>query len=241
MMPNKSLRKKLIESAFEKKIGHVGSALSCLDTVNYLYDNIITKDDIFILSKGHGAMALYLALEKQGKKPDWTMHPELDEEKGIYATTGSLGHGLPIAIGRAYARKLSGKGRVFVLLGDGEMAEGSVWESLILANRFKLDNLYILIDWNKYGGLTDDVKKLFDFDGDSLAARVRAFGFNVLKIDGHDEKQLESLKTLHDARTVVILDTIKGKGVDVLEKTHFHGYYFHQNPDEYKKALDALS
>jgi len=241
MMPNKSLRKKLIENAFEKKMGHVGSALSCLDTVNYLYDNIITKDDIFILSKGHGAMALYLALEKQGKKPDWTMHPELDEEKGIYATTGSLGHGLPIAIGRAYARKLSGKGRVFVLLGDGEMAEGSVWESLILANRFKLDNLYILIDWNKYGGLTDDVKKLFDFDGDSLAARVRAFGFNVLKIDGHDEKQLESLKTLHDARTVVILDTIKGKGVDVLEKTHFHGYYFHQNPDEYKKALDALS
>ena len=241
MIPNKPLRKKLIENAFEKKMGHVGSALSCLDAVNYLYDNIITRDDIFILSKGHGAMALYLALEKQGKKPDWTMHPELDEEKGIYATTGSLGHGLPIAIGRAYARKLSGKGRVFVLLGDGEMAEGSVWESLILANRFKLDNLYILIDWNKYGGLTDDVKKLFDFDGDSLAARVRAFGFNVLKIDGHDEKQLESLKALHDARTVVILDTIKGKGVDVLEKTHFHGYYFHQNPDEYKKALDALS
>src|SRR3989338_6132196 len=198
MIPNKPLRKKLIENAFEKKMGHVGSALSCLDAVNYLYDNIITRDDIFILSKGHGAMALYLALEKQGKKPDWTMHPELDEEKGIYATTGSLGH--------------------------GEMAEGSVWESLILANRFKLDNLYILIDWNKYGGLTDDVKKLFDFDGDSLAARVRAFGFNVLKIDGHDEKQLESLKALHDARTVVILDTIKGKGVDVLEKTHFHGY-----------------
>ncbi len=240
-MINKDLRKKLIENAFEKKLGHVGSALSCLDAVNYIFDNLMTQDDIFILSKGHGAMALYLALEKHGKKPDWNMHPELDEEKGIYATTGSLGHGFPIAIGRAYARKLKGKGRVFVLLGDGEMAEGSIWESLILANRLKLDNLFIFIDWNKYGGLTDDVKTLFDFDGDSLANRVRAFGFNVLRINGHDEHDLSSIKSLQDPQTIILLDTIKGKGVDILEKTHAHSYYFHQNPEEYKKALDALS
>lgn len=238
-MINKELRKKLVQNVYEKKMTHVGSALSCLDTINYLYDHVLTKDDIFILSKGHGAIALYTVLEKHGKKPDWTMHPEIDEEKGIYATTGSLGHGLPIAIGRAFGKKLKGKGRVFVLLGDGEMAEGSVWESLILANRFKLDNLHIFVDWNKYAGLTDDVKELFDFDSDTLATRMRAFGFNVQKINGHDEHDLKLISHGLDARTIFLLDTIKGKGVDVLEKTHFHGYSF--TPEEYQKALNELN
>lgn len=238
-MINKELRKKLVQNVYEKKMTHVGSALSCLDTIDYLYEHVMTKDDIFILSKGHGAIALYTVLEKHGKKPDWTMHPEIDEDKGIHATTGSLGHGLPIAIGRAFGRKLNGKGRVFVLLGDGEMAEGSIWESLILANRFKLDNLHIFIDWNKYGGLTDEVKELFDFDGDSLSSKVRAFGFNVQKINGHDEHDLKLIKHTLDPKTIFLLDTIKGKGVEVLEKTHFHGYSF--TPEEYQKALDALS
>ena len=241
MIPNKSLRKRLIENAFEKKMGHVGSALSCLDFIDYLFKNILTEKDVFILSKGHGAMALYMALEDTGKKPEWTMHPELDESKGISATTGSLGHGLAIGLGRAYAKKINGEGRVFVLLGDGEMAEGSVWESLILANRFKPDNLFIFVDWNKYGGLTDDVKKLFDFDGEDLAKKVRAFGFKARIINGHDQQELSSIKKLLNADTITILDTIKGKGVDVLEQTHFHGYYFHTNPEEYKKAIEKLS
>lgn len=240
-MINKHLRKKLIEKAYEKKLGHLGAALSCLDAVDFIFDNCMKPEDIFILSKGHGAMALYTALDKHGKKPDWVMHPELNEEKGIYATTGSLGHGLPIAIGRAYAKKLKGAGEVFVLLGDGEMAEGSIWESLILANRLKLDNLHIYIDWNKYGGLTDDVKMLFDFDGEGLAQRVRAFGFKAIILNGHNETELKQLRQFKDARTIFILDTIKGKGVPILEQTHFHGYYLHQNPEEYKKALDALS
>lgn len=241
-MINKELRKKLVENAHERKMGHVGSALSCLDAISYLYDHVMAKEDIFILSKGHGAMALYTVLEKHGKKPDWTMHPSIDEERGIYATTGSLGHGLPIAIGRAFAKNLKGhgSGRVFVLLGDGEMAEGSVWEGLILANRFKLNNLYILIDWNKYGGLDDGTKTMFGFDGEDLSHKVRAFGFKALKINGHDEKELELLKNAFDSETIVILDTVKGKGVEILEKTHFHGYYFHQNQEEYLKALDAF-
>ena len=105
MIPNKELRKKLIENIYEKQMKHVGPALSCLDIIDYLYANVLKQDDIFILSKGHGAIALYTVLEKHGKKPDWLMHPELDEEKGIHATTGSLGHGLPIAIGRTFAYK----------------------------------------------------------------------------------------------------------------------------------------
>lgn len=238
-MINKELRKKLLKHVFEKKMTHVGSALSCLDTINYLYKNVMNQDDIFILSKGHGAIALYTVLEEHGKKPEWVMHPEIDEKNGIYATTGSLGHGLPIAIGRAYARKLAGKGRVFVLLGDGEMAEGSVWESLILANRLKLGNLFIFVDWNKYGGLTDEVKELFDFDASTLSSRIRAFGFNVQRIDGHSEKDLSLISHVLDSKTIFLLDTVKGKGVDVLEKTHFHGYSF--TPEEYQKAIDALN
>ena len=242
IIPNKELRKKLIENANEKKLSHVGSALSCLDFVNYLYDNVLLEDDIFILSKGHGAMALYTALERKGKKPQWNMHPEIDEKNGIYATTGSLGHGFPIALGRAFAKKFERKkGKVYVLLGDGEMAEGSIWETLILANRFKLDNLHIFVDWNKYGGLTDEVKELFDFDKESLAQRIRAFGFKTTVINGHDENELKLIKSFNDPKTIFILDTVKGKGVDILEKTHFHGYLFHQNPEEYKKTFESLS
>ena len=240
-MINKELRKKLIENGFNRKMGHIGSALSCLDCIDYLFDNVLKEEDIFILSKGHGAMALYTVLEKHGKKPDWFMHPELNEEKGIYATTGSLGHGFPIAVGRAYAKKLKGKGRVFVLLGDAELAEGSTWEAFILANRFKLDNLFIFVDWNKYGGLTDSVKEILDFDGENLAAKIRAFGFKTISINGHDEKELRLISEIKEGGTVVILDTVKGKGVEFLEKNPFHGYYFHMNPEVYKKALEDLS
>ncbi len=236
---NKEIRKKLIENAFNKKLGHVGSALSCIDCIEYLFDNIMNEDDIFILSKGHGAMALYSVLEKRGIESDWNMHPELDEEKGIYATTGSLGHGFPIAIGRAFGKKLKGKGRVFVLLGDGELSEGSVWEAFILANRFKLDNLHIFIDWNKYGGLDDSVKDLFNFDGESIPAKLRAFGFESVIINGHDEKELRLIKEL-DSKTVVVLDTIKGKGVKLLEETHFHAINFAANVEDYERALKDL-
>ena len=240
MKYNQDLRKKLIENAFNKKMGHVGSALSSLDCINYLFDQVMASDDIFILSKGHAAMALYTVLEKYGKKPDWTMHPELNEEKGIYATTGSLGHGLPIAIGRAYAKKIKGTGKVFVLLGDCELAEGSIWEAFLLLNRLKLDNIFVFIDWNKYGGLTDSVSETVGLDGENIASKLRAFGFNTIILDGHDEKELKTINQLKDGKTIVILDTIKGKGVETLEKTHFHGYYFHQNPEEYKKALADL-
>ena len=236
---NKEIRKKLIENAFNKKLGHVGSALSCIDCIEYLFDNIMNEDDIFILSKGHGAMALYSVLEKKGIESDCNMHPELDEEKGIYATTGSLGHGFPIAIGRAFGKKLKGKGRVFVLLGDGELSEGSVWEAFILANRFKLDNLHIFIDWNKYGGLDDSVKDLFNFDGESIPAKLRAFGFESVIINGHDEKELRLIKEL-DSKTVVVLDTIKGKGVKLLEETHFHAINFAANVEDYERALKDL-
>ena len=130
---NKNLRKKIIEKGYELKNGHLGSALSCVDTIKYLYDEVIGENDLFILSKGHGSLALYSVLESKGKKVSWREHPEIKEEEGIYATTGSLGHGVPIGLGRAFAKKLRGdEGKVYVLIGDGEIEEGSNWESFII-------------------------------------------------------------------------------------------------------------
>ena len=240
-MLNKDLRRRIVEGSKEYKLGHCGSALSCLDTINYLYKNVLTKDDIFILSKGHGSMALYTVLEKhKGIKMDWTMHPELDEEKGIFATTGSLGHGLPIAVGRAFAKKLKKvPGNVYVLLGDGEMAEGSVWEALLIANNLKLDNLVILVDVNKYGA----VYPIADITSDTietLQKKIAAFIPSTCVIDGHDESELEQIKKTPPGPSAIILDTIKGKGLDFLEQSHAHGFNFFFEPEKYVEAMEKL-
>lgn len=236
---NKDLRKKIIEKGCEFKLGHFGAALSCVDCISYLYDNVLTIQDIFILSKGHGAPALYAKLEEMGKNVNWKEHPELDEKSGIYATTGSLGHGLPIAVGRAYAKRLKGdNGKVYVLLGDGEIQEGSNWEALMIASKLKVD-INVLIDWNKYSA-TDSIESTLCLDAKDLSRKLTAFGCNTYIINGHDEKELEKLKELGEGLNAVILDTIKGKGVRLLEQSHDHVYYWHLNPEEYKKALEDL-
>ena len=235
---NKELRRRILEKGYQNDLSHYGSALSCVDAIKYLYDYILNEKDVFILSKGHGAMALYAVLESKGKNPSWKLHPELDEKEGIYATSGSLGHGLPIATGRAFAKKLKGeKGRVYVLTGDGEMQEGSNWEALMIANSLNL-NLTLLVDWNKYQSI-ERLKDRFKIDGKSLEKKLRSFGFKTKIIDGHSIEGLRNIGKLRDGCNAIILDTIKGKGVSILEKDSPHTYSW-KNKEEYLSCLKEL-
>jgi len=238
---NKGLRKRILEKGYEMQQGHYGSAFSCLDCIKYLYDHVLDmENDKFILSKGHGEMALFSVLESKEQKPTWTVHLNYNKSEGIYATTGSLGHGLPISVGYALTKKIQGKkGQIYVLLGDGEMEEGSNWEALTIANRLKIDNLNLLIDWNKYQGV-GLVKEIGDLDNKTLAKKLVAFGCNISEINGHDEKELTHLKYLEKGLNAVILNTVKGKGIKLLEKKHIHSYRWHRHPNEYEKALKEL-
>jgi transketolase len=235
---NIELRKKILEKGYQNNMSHYGSALSCVDAIKYLYDNVLKEEDVFILSKGHGAMALYAVLESKGKNPDWTEHPELNEKKGIYATTGSLGHGLPIATGRAFAKKIKGeKGRVYVLTGDGEMEEGSNWEAMMIANSLKV-NLNILVDWNKYQAI-GDVDETTNINGKSLEKKLSSFGFKTKIINGHTINGLKHLKELEEGCNAIILNTIKGKGISILEREHNHVYNW-KNEEEYLRDFKEL-
>lgn len=240
MTDNKRLIKKIVEKSCNCKLGHCGSALSCVDFINYLYKNILQEKDIFILSKGHASMALYAVLEEHGKSPEWTMHPELDEEKGIYATTGSLGHGLPIAVGRAFGKKIKNDGgKVYVLMGDCEMAEGSVWEAFSIAKNLNVENLLVFIDFNKYGAVYP-VDKSICSDINSLKKKIEAFGFKTTILNGHDEEQLSRIKQIEPGLNAFILDTIKGKGIDFLEESHAHQFNFFFEPEKYKEIMEKL-
>lgn len=240
-MINKDLRKKIIEKGFKHKHGHYGSSMSCVDTVAYLHRNVMKENDIFIMSKGHGAPALHVVSEEMGLKPKWTIHLELNEKDGVMATGGSLGNGLSIALGRAYAKKLKGDGgKVYCLLGDGEMQEGIIWESLNIAKKLNIDNLIVLVDWNKYQAI-DSIEEIMGEGYDTLKNKLTAFGYNVSRINGHDNNELKMLDWLGKGLQAVILDTIKGYGVPFLEKnpTH-HVLYMHEHPEVMKEALEAL-
>jgi len=181
---------------------------------------------------------LYAVLEQQGKKPTWNMHPDYDPKNGIYATTGSLGHGLPIAVGMAFAKKQKNDGgKIYVMVGDGEMQEGSNWEALDLAKLLDV-NLNIIVDWNKYQAI-GSLNETSYGGGLSLFDKFKSFGCDTFLIGGHDKKELSNLNNLEDGLSAVILSTTKGKGVDVLEKNHAH--VWSQNQEEYFKSLEVLN
>lgn len=165
----KELVKRLVEIAYETKNKHLASGLSALPIINGIYSKM-EEGDIFILSKGHGNLGLYPVLEKYGKSPNMNKaHPDIDQENGIYCTTGSLGHGLPIAVGTALGKKMKKeKGIIRVLLGDGECLEGTTFESLTIAEGLNLDNLEVYVDNNEYQAIdrtlypaVDKLKKAF--------------------------------------------------------------------------------
>jgi len=221
--------------------GHLASAFSLIEILRVLYEDVLRFDparpqwparDRCILSKGHGCMALYAILHDKGFFPESELqkfcqsdgilggHPERGKVPGVEASTGSLGHGLSIGVGIALnARYEMADYRVFVIIGDGESNEGSIWEGAMSAAKHRLNNLCVVVDYNKQQsyGATSEVLELEPF-----ADKWSSFGFAVAEVDGHDVNHLRSIfrgiPLDHDKPTAVICHTIKGKGIPDLER-----------------------
>ena len=237
---SKGLRKTIIQTVESGRRGHIPSAFSIVEILRILYDEVLSFDpknpgwpdrDRCILSKGHGCLASYAILAEKGFFPSEELtrycerdsilggHPERGKVPGIEASTGSLGHGLSIGIGMALnARYERNPYRTFVILGDGELNEGAIWEGALCASKHKLSGLTAIIDYNKrmtYGSTSEVL------DVEPLASKWVSFGFEVREADGHD---LDSLRAafqalpLHPEKpSCIICHTIKGKGVPLLE------------------------
>ena len=241
---------------------HIASILSVADIIAVLYSDVLRYDpqdpkmperDRFILSKGHAGAAIYAALAESGFfDPEQLKthyqngsilsgHVSHKGVPGVEFSTGSLGHGLPVAAGMAQAAKMdSREHRVYVVLGDGECDEGSVWEAALFANHFGLNNLVAIIDHNKMQSLDfcENTLKLSPF-----AEKWRSFGWNALQVDGHDHN---ALRTAFDEAkrsekpTVIIADTVKGKGISFMEFDILWHYRFPHDGWEYDDALKEL-
>jgi transketolase len=213
------LRQKTFEAFIQHGEAHLGGSFSMIEMLIALYEVILKDNDKFILSKAHASFPLCLLLKEKGLNPELSTHLEIDPDNGIHCTTGSLGHGLPIATGMALARKyLNKEGKIYVMISDGECQEGTTWESLLIGAKHNLDNLVVLIDYNKIQALStlDDALPL-----DNLVAKFKAFNWNCLDIgDGHSfEELISALQQENDEEKplAIIVNTIKGKGIKLFE------------------------
>jgi transketolase len=219
----KQLRKDVLDLAVETGEGHLGGSFSEIEILISLYDHILKPEDKFILSKGHCSYPMYVLLREQKYNPKILTHPDIDEENGIYCTTGSLGHGLPIGVGMALARKMQNKsGKIYVLIGDGECQEGTTWESSLIASKFNLENLITIVDQNGLQALerTEDVLPL-----KRLEEKFYAFGWKTSKVDGHNIFEItKTLRKKVNRPHMIIAKTVKGKGVSYMENNaEWHG------------------
>ena len=259
----KEIRKDIIEEVYNAKSGHPGGSLSIADIMAVLYFNELRIDeknprweerDRLVLSKGHCSPALYAALAERGffdkedlksfRKIESNLqgHPDLNKVPGVDMTSGSLGQGLSIANGMAIAGKMDNKDyRVYTILGDGEIEEGQVWEAAMTANKYKLDNLCVIVDNNnlQIDGTIEEVMSSYPID-----EKFKSFGFNVLTIDGNNIEEIlsafEIAKQTKNKPTCIIAKTIKGKGVSFMEnKVGWHGKA--PNEEEYEEAMKNLS
>jgi transketolase len=227
------LKREIIEVSSSSKEGHVASAFSILDILWVLYDKILKirpkntqspDRDFFILSKGHASLGQYAVLKEKGFIDKDTFksfgkyesvlggHPKRNTAIGIESSTGSLGHGMPMAVGIAMGLKIQNKEqKVFTLIGDGEMNEGTIWESIMLASHHKLDNFCCIADYNHS---TDRALAL-----GNIEKKFKAFDFKTVSINGHDHTEIEkALKTNHPNQPLAIIaKTIKGHGIKVME------------------------
>jgi transketolase len=258
-LPNIDLRRKIVDMVVSGNNGHIPSAFSILDIVTFLYDQVLDvrpaepewlDRDFFILSKGHGCLALYVVLHKHGFLSDLDIqefckplcrlgeHPDLNKVPGAEASSGSLGHGFSYAVGIALGLRIrSRSNKVIVLIGDGESHEGTVWEAAHVARNFQLGKLCVIVDWNQSG------MQLLPFD--NLPAKWEAFGWKTLVVDGHNPRELDAaFRTIKFEQTgiptAIIAKTTKGKGVPMLEG---HGMWHHRipNPEEYALIMEALA
>jgi transketolase len=231
-----ALRRLVVRGLAGGKRGHLGSAFSLIEALRVLYDDVLRFDsanprwadrDRCILSKGHGCLALYAILADKGFFPAEELdrfcqfdgmlggHPERAKVPGVEASTGALGHGLSIGLGQALAMRLQKRdSRVFVLMGDGEINEGSVWEAAMCAGKHRLSNLVAMVDYNKLQSY-DSTSVVQDLE--PLADKWRAFGFAVHEVDGHDVEQLRrvfaSVPFEADKPSTIICHTVKGRGI----------------------------
>lgn len=247
-----------LEGIYSAKSGHPGGSLSIAEMVTYLYFHEMKVDparpddperDRLVLSKGHGAPALYAALAMKGYFPEETMkslrqigsilqgHPDLKKTPGIDMSTGSLGQGLSAACGMAIAGR--DRFRVYCIVGDGELQEGQIWEAVMLANHYCLSNLCVMVDYNRVQ-LSGDVEEI-SAPGD-IAKKFETFGWFAVEADGHDfvslEAAVEACK-LEDRPAVIVCNTVKGKGVSFMEGScKWHGNA--PNAEQYEAAVKEL-
>jgi transketolase len=261
---SKYLRSLVLRCLFGSNRGHMGSAMSLIEILRVLYDDIIKYDarspklknrDRLILSKGHGCLALYSILADKGfikfnqldsvSKFNSKLggHPESFKIKGVEASTGALGHGLPIGLGMALSAKIKNeKHKIFVICGDGEINEGSVWEAALSAAKHKLSNLKVIIDYNKIQsyGFTKEV-----LDLEPLKEKWKSFGFDVSEVNGHDIQALKKnfikfKKNKIKKPSITICHTIKGKGFSFAENNPL---WHHKNSftlDERKQLTNSI-
>lgn len=257
------VRLDIIEEVYSAKSGHPGGSLSIADILTVLYFNQMNIDeknpkspdrDRLVLSKGHCAPALYGVLAERGffdKAELKTLrhvgsilqgHPDMKNIPGVDASTGSLGQGLSIANGMALGSKLNKQGiRVYCICGDGEIQEGQIWEAAMTAAHYKLDNLCVVVDNNnlQIDGKVDEVMNIYPID-----EKFASFGFETINIDGHNIEEIimafEKAKKTKGKPTVIIANTIKGKGVSFMEdKAEWHGKA--PNEEQYNEAITELT
>jgi transketolase len=255
------LRSNLIDMIPPGKVGHLGGSSSIMDVVAALYFKVMNvyedpKDprrDLLVFSKGHAVLAQYAAfvelgyVEREALKLVKTLkgtlqgHPDMDHTPGIEAVTGSLGQGLSISLGLAFGLQLEGKGsRVYCIIGDGEQAEGQIWEAAMAAAAYKMDNLCAIVDVNGVQA-TDAIDQVLA--NPDLKKKWEGFGWKTIEIDGHDMHQiltaLEEAKTIKNQPTVILAKTIKGKGFSFAEgKAAYHNAAM--NDKEYAQAREMV-
>lgn len=231
----RQLRKRILNVSFENRLSHLGSCLSSVDLIEEIY-NIKRKDDIFVLSNGHAGIALYVVLEKHGyiKNLDTIkklhIHPDRNEELGIHVSTGSLGQGLPIALGMALADRTR---TVYCMISDGESTEGSIWETVRVASDKNITNLKIILNANGWGAYDKVNVQL-------LKRRFKAFGFNIKEVNGHDLKAIkESLVNRNYKKPYMIFAHTIVDQFSFLRGQDAH--YYIMKDEDYISAMETLT
>jgi len=251
-------RRRILDISQQVGALHIAPAFSCTEITDLLHSELMRQEvgggyrDVFLMSKGHGCMIQYVILEEQGVlsredldsycKPNGRLgaHPDY-ETPGIAASTGSLGHGLGMATGQAYAEKLKKTDvLIYCVLSDGEFQEGSTWEAMMMAANLKLDNLIAFMDYNDFGGLermSDGHQAFYP-----LVPKAESFGWEAVEVDGHDEAAMhEAVMSRRGGRPMLIVcRTVKGKGISFMENVPIW-HYRSPNKEEYQQGLKELA